>query len=154
MPKRSSLPQFIIVLPAPPLFPLHQAHEMTHEMHEDLKPRRKKKKHGGPVPGFASGGRADRAPRRRQLGGAALLGGLGEAAEAAAPSFLSRAGPFVADMADDVAAAGMRKVVKGAKHVGKKIKESFEDDDECDDESDDPEEHCDKEEKRRGGRAR
>jgi hypothetical protein len=46
----------------PPIFPLAQRHEMTSAMQEDIKPKRRKRKHGGAVPGYRQGGRADRRP--------------------------------------------------------------------------------------------
>jgi hypothetical protein len=54
----------IMVLPAPSMFPLMQGHGMTEEMQERMRPKRKKK-HGGKVPGLPSRARADRRRRSR-----------------------------------------------------------------------------------------
>jgi len=111
---------------APPLLvvtmlPLFQAHEMAGSMQERLRPKRRKRKAGGAVPGFCSGGRADRKPR--QAGGA-IVRGLG----------------LIGGLADDVLLASAAH--KAGRYGAKKVKEAFED---CDDDSDDPEEHCDEE---------
>jgi hypothetical protein len=73
------------------MLPVLQGHEMTRDMQEGLRPKRKKKR-GGPIPGYRSGGRADRRPR--QAWGAilrALGAGTAEAAEEEAPEMLKYA---------------------------------------------------------------
>jgi hypothetical protein len=56
--------QLVIMMLASPMFPLMQGHGMTEEMQERMRPKRHKRKYGGKVPGYRSGGRADRRRRR------------------------------------------------------------------------------------------
>jgi hypothetical protein len=57
------------------MLPMLQEHEMMRDVQEDLRPKRKKK-HGGKVPGLRAGGRADRKPR--QVGGGVQVSERGE----------------------------------------------------------------------------
>jgi hypothetical protein len=98
------------------MFPLMQGHGMVNDMMESVKPKRKKK-HGGKVPGFRSGGRCDRKPR--QAGGPV--------------------GALALSLADDVTMAAGHKAGHWLKGKAKEAKDALtRSDDECDDESDNP----------------